>query len=31
MTDPKVCNNHEDLGVRATEKYYRNIVAVKPY
>lgn len=31
MTDPSVFYNQEDLWVRATEKYYNNIIPVSPY
>ena len=31
MTDPAVFYNQEDLWVRATEKFYGNVVAVEPY
>ncbi len=31
MTDPEVFYNLEDLWVRATEKYYQGVQAVRPY
>ncbi len=31
MTDPTVFYNQEDLWVRATEKYYNNVIPVEPY
>jgi hypothetical protein len=31
MTDPTVFYNQEDLWIRATEKYYNQIVPVQPY
>ncbi len=31
MTDPTVFYNQEDLWIRATEKYYSNVVPVNPY
>lgn len=31
MTDPQVFYNQEDLWVRATEKYYNQVVPVEPY
>jgi uncharacterized membrane protein (UPF0182 family) len=31
MTDPNVFYNQEDLWVRATEKYYNQVVPVEPY
>ncbi|MCF8044195.1 MAG: UPF0182 family protein [Desulfarculaceae bacterium] len=31
MTDPEVFYNQEDLWVRATEKYYSQVVPVQPY
>ncbi len=31
MTDPSVFYNQEDLWVRATEKYYNDVIPVSPY
>ncbi|MFP4477780.1 MAG: UPF0182 family protein [Desulfatibacillaceae bacterium] len=31
MDDPEVFYNQEDLWVRATEKYYNNVIPVQPY
>ena len=31
MTDPEVFYNQEDLWIRATEKYYSQVIPVQPY